>query len=121
MIERKYFIDFVTNSDAECSSNIDSDEEGETETDCDSDDLDDENEGLADHMPHRLLTAPCKILGQPMRVQLMNLAMKKYFGNSQKERKKKLRNWKKDDIENCDIVPDFVVLPEELYHKIKNI
>ena len=59
MTERKYFIDFVTNSDAECSSNIDSDEERETETDCDSDDLDDENEGLADHMPHRLLTAPC--------------------------------------------------------------
>ena len=60
-------IDFVTNG--EDSSNVDSDEEeeivilppierAEAETDCDSDISDDENEGLAHHMPRRLLTAP---------------------------------------------------------------
>ena len=61
-------IDFVTNG--EDSSNVDSDEEeeimilppiekAEAKTGCDSDIWDDENEGLAHHMPHRLLTAPC--------------------------------------------------------------
>ena len=61
-------IDFVTNG--EDSSNVDSNEEeeivilppierAETETDCDSDISDDKNEGLAHHMPHCLLTAPC--------------------------------------------------------------
>ena len=61
-------IDFVTNG--EDSSNVDSDEEeqimilppiekAEAKTDCDSDIWDDKNEGLAHHMPHRLLTAPC--------------------------------------------------------------
>ena len=59
---------FVTNG--ENSSNVDSDEEkeivilspiqkAETETDCDSDISDDENEGPANHMPRRLLTASC--------------------------------------------------------------
>ena len=38
--------------------------------------------------------------------------------NTWKE-KKQIRHWKKDDIENGDIVPDFTVLPEELHHAIK--
>ena len=61
-------IDFVTSS--EDSSNVDSDEEeeivilppterAEEKNGCESDISDDENEGLAHHMPRRLLTAPC--------------------------------------------------------------
>ena len=61
-------IDFVTKG--KDSPNVDSDEEednvmlppierGEAETNCDNDISDDENEGLAHHMPRRLLTAPC--------------------------------------------------------------
>ena len=34
-------------------------EQAEAETDCDNDISDDKNEGLAQHMPRRLLTAPC--------------------------------------------------------------
>ena len=42
--------------------------------------------------------------------------------NKYLERKKKqIRHWKKDDIENGDIVPDFTALPEELYHSIKTL
>ena len=80
-------IDFVTNG--EDSSNVDSDEEeeimilppmekAEAKTDCDSDILDDENEGLARHMPHRLLTALAqqtqsnKILMKAFKLAVMN-------------------------------------------------
>ena len=63
-------IEFVRNSDEECSSTIDSDEEveilvftpierPELETDCDSDGSVDEKEELVHHMLRRLLTAPC--------------------------------------------------------------
>ena len=61
-------IDFVTNG--EVSSNVGSDEEEEivilppieraqAETDCNSDISNNENEGLAHHMPRCLLTAHC--------------------------------------------------------------
>ena len=63
-------IDFVTNG--EDYSNVDSHEEeeivmlppierAEAKTDCNSDISDDENEGLAHHMPRRLLTVPCSL------------------------------------------------------------
>ena len=52
-------IDFVTNSDEEETVILPPIERAEAETDCDSDISDDENEGLAHHMPRRLLNAPC--------------------------------------------------------------
>ena len=52
-------IDFVTYSDEEETVILPAIERSEAETDYDSDTSDEENEGLAHHMPRRLLTAPC--------------------------------------------------------------
>ena len=107
-------IDFVTNG--EDYSNVDSHEEeeivmlppierAEAETDCNSDISDDENEGLAHHMPRRLLTVPCSsnTIKQNLDESDQTSDDESYEQppKRQKQSKKKERKWKKSDIDSA--------------------
>ena len=124
-------IDFVTNG--EDSSNVDSDEEeeivilppierAEAETDCDSDISDDENEGLAHHMPRRLLTAPCSTNTVKQNLDESNQTSDDESCEplpKRQKQKKKDRKWKKADIDSAHDIADPKELPAELSDSIK--
>ena len=126
-------IDFVTNG--EDSSNVDSDEEeeivilppierAEAKTDCDSDISDDENEGLAHHMSHRLLTAPCSTNAVKQNLDESNQTsdgeLCELLPKRQKQ-KKKYRKWKKADSDSAHDIADPKELPAELSDSIKTL
>ena len=122
---------FVTNG--ENSSNVDSDEEkeivilspierAETETDCDSDISDDENEGLANHMPRRLMTASCSTNTVKQNLDETNQTCDdESYEQPPKRHKqnKKERKWKKADIDSAHDIVDPNELPAELSDSIK--
>ena len=105
-------IDFVTND--EDSSNIDCDKEEimillpiertEAETDCNSDISDDENEGLARHMPRRLPTAPCSTntVKQNLDESDQTSDDESYEQPPKRQKQnKKEREWKKADTDSA--------------------
>ena len=124
-------IDFVTNN--EDSSNGDSDEEEDTmilpptekaEADWDNDISDDENEGLADHMPRRFFTAPCSTstLSNKILLKVIKIVMMNHTRSQNKKRQKqnkKERKWKKSDIDSVHDIADPNESPADLSHSIK--
>ena len=122
--------DFVTN--VEDSSNVDSDEEeivilpsigkAEAKTDCDRDISDGKSEGLAHHMPPRLLTAPCStnIVKQNFEESNQTSDDESYeqLSKRQKQNKKEWK-WKKADIVSVHDIVDPNKLPAELSDSIK--
>ena len=91
-------INFVTNG--KDSSNVDWDEEeeivilppierAEAETDCDSDISDDQNEGLAYHIPHCLLIALAQqTLSNKILMKVIKLLMMNHTSNLLRDRNK---------------------------------
>ena len=124
-------IDFVTNG--EDSSNVDSDEEeevmilppiekAEAKNDCHSDIWDDENEGLAHHMLHRLLTAPCSTntakINLDESIQTSGDESYEQFPKRLRQNKKK-RKWKKVDPDSAHDINDPHEIRGELSDSIK--
>ena len=111
-------IDFVTSG--KDSSNVYSDGEEEivilppteraaAKIDCESDISDEENEGLAHHMPRRLLTVPCSTntLKQNLDESNQTSDDQSYESLSKRQKKnKKGRKWKKAVIDSAHDIAD---------------
>ena len=111
-------IDFETNG--EDSSNVDNDKEEEVvmlppierveaETNCNSDISDDENEGFAHHMPHRLLKAPCSTNTVKQNLDESNQTNDDESCeplSKRQQQKKKDRKWKNAYIDSAHNIAD---------------
>ena len=115
-------IDFVTYSDEEETVILPAIERSEAETDYDSDISDEENEGLAHHMPRRLLTAPCSTNTAKHNLDESNQTCDdesyEQLPKRQKQNKKE-RKWKKADTDSAHDIADPNELLAELSDSIK--